>query len=94
MIISSSSLLDGGDGAGAGDGDQSSSDSHSQCSDETATVDDISAVPMLITPHTTTTSTTTTAMTATSMAKDFIGQSPFPFFDVCSRLITELALSS
>ncbi|KAI8054402.1 kinase-like domain-containing protein [Syncephalis plumigaleata] len=32
--------------------------------------------------------------TATSMAKGFIGQSPFPFFDVCSRLITELALSS
>jgi hypothetical protein len=28
------------------------------------------------------------------MAKGFIGQSPFPFFDVCSRLITELALSS
>ncbi|RKP24836.1 kinase-like domain-containing protein [Syncephalis pseudoplumigaleata] len=36
----------------------------------------------------------TTMSTATSMAKDAIGQSPFPFFDVCSRLITELALSS
>lgn len=36
----------------------------------------------------------TTITTATSMAKGFIGQSPFPFFDVCSRLITELALSS
>ncbi|KAI9592236.1 kinase-like domain-containing protein [Syncephalis fuscata] len=76
-----------------------SSSNDSQYSDNTAaTVDDMT-LPTIVTTTATTTTTNAvphaTAMTATSMAKGlFIGQSPFPFFDVCSRLITELALSS